>query len=85
MIGYLEQYLAKVDKQYKGNKKPITVYWDVVGFSRGATSARMFASKVERLISGTDNTYTAYRQNGVQGKDWIDTSWKYNYRGDKFC
>lgn len=78
MIGYLEQYLSKVDKQYKGNKKPITVDLDVVGFSRGATSARMFASKVERLISGTDKTYTAYRQNGRIGKDWINTPWKYN-------
>ena len=78
MIGYLEQYLSKVDKQYKGNKKPITVDLDVVGFSRGATSARMFVSKVERLISGTDKTYTAYRQNGRIGKDWINTPWKYN-------
>lgn len=53
MLIYFQDYLDKlVDKRTKEKTKtPITLKLDVVGFSRGAASARMFASKLEWLIN----------------------------------
>ena len=83
MINYLATYLEFIEHNYTGKDKSkdiININLDIVGFSRGAASARMFASKVSGLMDGTYTKYKVYGQ--VPGKGyrmgWIDKDWKYN-------
>ena len=48
MVEYLHSYFEHIEKNYTNTNKPkqeININLDIVGFSRGAASARMFASK----------------------------------------
>ncbi|UZA04832.1 DUF2235 domain-containing protein (plasmid) [Moraxella bovis] len=67
MVGYLYDYLDKVYQDqwdekgnYKQKDKPININLDIVGFSRGAASARMFASKVQKIMNSTTNQNNWY-------------------------
>ena len=55
MLIYFTDYIGKVIKQREANKTPVTkktkITIDTIGFSRGAASARLFASKVEKLLN----------------------------------
>ena len=60
MVEYLHSYLEYVEDNYTGKDKPkkaINIDLDIVGFSRGAASARMFASKVTKIME-TGEWYT---------------------------
>ena len=53
MIDYLYTYLQFIDNNYTGkdrSNQKININLDVVGFSRGAASARMFVTKVNSLM-----------------------------------
>ncbi|MCF9047114.1 phospholipase effector Tle1 domain-containing protein [Acinetobacter nectaris] len=55
MLLYFSQYMQKVIENQNNTKdkdtyKDISIPIDVVGFSRGAASARMFASKLDNLL-----------------------------------
>ncbi|MDI4498970.1 hypothetical protein E6P70_10170 [Moraxella nonliquefaciens] len=53
MLIYMSEYLDKViaERKEKQTKSDTHITLDIVGFSRGAASARMFASKLENLLS----------------------------------
>lgn len=86
MVGYLYDYLDRVYKDpsliQRDEKGVVTsnhkIHLDVVGFSRGAASARMFASKVETILStGYWDTYDqtiAGNPTDPARKEWKYTS-----------
>lgn len=57
MINYLNDYLTEVAGKYEGNESRVAINFDVIGFSRGAASARMFASRVRDLMYGDHNDF----------------------------
>lgn len=80
MLVYFSDYIHKlIDEQNKkGNQATAEIIdIDIVGFSRGAASARLFASKLEKLMDGTikDNSPAAllkpaYQSIGVESVLW---------------
>lgn len=83
MISYLHDYLERVDKEYKNKKVPMTINLDVVGFSRGAAEARMFASRVRDLMYGDVNNTPRYEKiktsRGGSRITWNENAkWLYN-------
>lgn len=90
MVGYLYGYLDKVYQNqwdekgnYKQKDKPININLDIVGFSRGAASARMFSSKVEEIMKtgkwyGIDKTM-------LGGKQSAHLDWRYTTKFLQEC
>ena len=80
MISYLHDYLSKVSGEFKGKNKSAKINLDIVGFSRGAAEARMFASKVRRLMYDSGGSYKLYKNGGprAQGLVTSDQTWIYN-------
>ena len=78
MVEYLYNYLEYIDKNYTGKNKPskpININLNTVGFSRGAASARMFASKVTKVMeTGVWYTYTTQAGYALIRHE---KSWKY--------
>lgn len=80
MLVYFSDYVHKlIDEQNKkGNQTTAEIIdIDIVGFSRGAASARLFASKLEKLMDGIikDNSPAAllkpaYQSIGVESVLW---------------
>ena len=92
MVGYLYDYLEQVykdpnvikrdEKGFVTSKHAITL--DTVGFSRGAASARMFASKVKTLMN-TGYWDTHDQTTLGNPKDSARREWKYNSKFLKDC
>ncbi len=84
MVNYLHTYLEFIESTHTGKNKPktpVNIDLDVVGFSRGAASARMFVSQVNALMNGTLTKNKIYGPYGAsRQKTWHDnpTPWKYN-------
>ncbi|MDI4499003.1 hypothetical protein E6P70_10430, partial [Moraxella nonliquefaciens] len=88
MVGYLHSYLEKVyeyrhsekGKQQIKEKGKININLDIVGFSRGAASARMFANKVQSIMKSKTgrNNWHAYDYN-LKGnpKERVSRDWLY--------
>ena len=78
MIDYLHTYLKFIGDNYTGKDKPktaININLDVIGFSRGAASARMFASQVQTLM--TTGKRVQYRQQRGETVASGSTPWLY--------
>ena len=78
MLIYFSDYLDKVlavDRKNKTDKERTKISLDVIGFSRGAASARMFASRLEWLLNQDYSKSTiwlnpVYQSNNTQGIKW---------------
>lgn len=82
MVEYLHSYFEHIEKNYTNTNKPkqeININLDIVGFSRGAASARMFASKVNNIMN--NGSWYRYSQVPVQGGAFnrTETKWKYTH------
>lgn len=81
MVLYLQHYLQKVADQYKDNQtKVININLDIVGFSRGAATARMFANKVEQLMDGNNDPYVPFPAKWRETTKWLKNSCNVNFK-----
>ena len=76
MIDYLEVYLSNARKNR--TNKTTNIKLDIVGFSRGAASARMFASKVAEIMSTgvwyNYETFGGYKTSTRITRRWENTT-----------
>lgn len=94
MVGYLHSYLEKVHEYHhsdKGLKQikekgAININLDIIGFSRGAASARMFADKVQRIMSnGIWYGYAQTSNRDPNPKHSVNRKWEYTNQFLKNC